>query len=69
VIRTEKPGFLQDVSDFSEYPNCVFAPGNERVHFNLWLSDLDGDGIVDEPQGDDEVELVIEHFEFVPDDG
>jgi len=31
---------------------------------NLWLSDLDGDGLADEPSSEDQIEVVVERFEF-----
>jgi len=64
------PGIVcdEETLDFSTCPDCVFAPGNERVHINLWLWDITGDGIGDSLTSCEFVEIVIDSFEFIPDE-
>jgi len=64
------PGIVcdEETLDFSTCPDCVFSPGNERVHINLWLWDINGDGIGDSLTSCETVEIIIDSFEFIPDE-
>jgi hypothetical protein len=48
-------------------PVSLPRPGRTtKAQMNLWLADLNGDGLGDPPKDGNEVEVVIEKFEFIP---
>ena len=58
--RTEQGGELSD-------PIGIPKPGPDtHIRINLWLLDADGDGVADQPRDGEDVEVIIERFDYTP---
>lgn len=46
---------------------CIPVPEDDRMRFNLWLFDENGDGVGDPPPNGQPVEVIIQDFRYSPD--
>jgi uncharacterized repeat protein (TIGR01451 family) len=58
------PSYVIESWDYYGGDNPI--PGNEKVHINLWLYDTNEDDIGDPPFNEQEAEIIIKSFEYIP---